>query len=267
MLWTIPARADTGLVRQAIGAVAPHVSTGLGTVLASVDCFPQYWTQIPDGLTGAAADAYAKDPTHMHAIPCAHTTKVVAQVPSGVNLTDAGARFARAQAAYGAALTSGTDISTALANAQNAYDQPVTNAVASAAVRPLITCGSGTFTDQGTDTVLNDSLGAQDHIWWVLSYSDTNACVHNFKTTDYSFVDGNNIWWGWMDIFHNGGGSAGLKVGTDNNATPISTRQTFPNTNVTSSALNLVTKYCTKTDIANLCTSNGSLHTGDNVSH
>ncbi len=80
-------------------------------------------------------------------------------------------------------------------------------------------------------------------------------------------VDGGNIWWGWMDIYYNGGGSAGLKSGSDGNAVTIPTRQSFPNINVTSGGLNLVTKYCTQTNPFNSCISSGFIHPGDAITH
>ncbi len=158
----------------------------------------------------------------------------------------------------------------ALTVAKTTYAQPAAATAAAAGpdtVRPLASCSNGSFTDIGNDTVLNDSQGVQGSIHWIINYSDSSGCYHNFKTTDYSFVDGNTIWWGWMDIFYNGGGSTGLKSGADNNATPIGTRQSFPNVSITNGSLNLVTKYCTKTDPSNVCVSNGYLHSGDAITH
>lgn len=266
--WVPLAKADTGGVPDTIGAVVPHVTVSPGVVLSSVACHPQQWVQIPDGLTSAAAAAYANDPTNQHTVACAQPTTLVAQAPATTDQTDVATRLNHAQAAYVSALAGGADVVSALTAAKTTYAQPAA-ATATAGpdtIHPLA-CANGNFTDQGNDTVLNDSQGVQGHIHWILNYSDSAGCFHNFKTTDYSFVDGGNIWWGWMDIYYNGGGSAGLKSGSDGNAVTIPTRQSFPNINVTSGGLNLVTKYCTQTNPFNSCISSGFIHPGDAITH
>jgi hypothetical protein len=240
-----------------IGTVVPHVALPGGGILASIPCLGSYVLRLPDGLTGAAAAAYASaNAAAAQFIPCARTTELGGTLPpattAGLSASAQSAltvKFNAAQAAYNAAVDQGATVTEALAKASTTYSSPVASNALTTPPAPLV-CNGGNWHQNNYDTVLDMYGGVKGHINWQIWYSVANGggCNQFFGQTSFAFVNGSNIWLCWSGVTANYGSSYFATVGHYNNPggyDNIPVTYNYNNASTTGTSLRVDTLYCT----------------------